>query len=129
MIFALSTRFGALWLGLRSGLRSRLRFGLRSALVLWRRFRGLNELRDAGLDRLVSGQLGLGVKLEVTPGPVKGVDHGVIARLPVALSVEKMAEQKVQGGRLTVPIADGKGTCGALTLSSLQKGSKGNFGQ
>jgi hypothetical protein len=116
MIFALGARFGALWLGLRSGLRC----GLRSALVVRRGFRGLNELRDAGLDRLVSGQLGLGVKLEVTLGPVKSVDHGVIARLPVALSVEKVAEQKVQGGRLTVPIADGKGTCGALTLSGLQ---------
>jgi hypothetical protein len=98
-------------------------------LFFGRRFSSLYELWDAGLDRLVSRQLGLGVKLEVTPGPVKGVDHGVVARLPVALCVEKMAEQKVQGGRLTVSIADGKGTCGALTLSSLQKRSKGIFGQ
>jgi hypothetical protein len=89
----------------------------------------LDKLWDAGLDRLVGRELGLGVKLEVPFRPVKGVDHSVVAGLPIALGVEKMTEQKVQRGRLTVPIADGKGTCGALTLSSLQKRSKGNFGQ
>ncbi len=104
--------------------------GLRDRLGIGRRFSsGLDELGDAGLDRLISGQLRLGVKLEVPPGPVKRIDDGVIARLPVSLSVKKMAEEKVQRGRLTVSIADGKGTCGALTLSSLQKRSKGNFGQ
>jgi hypothetical protein len=125
MIFALDARFCTLG----PGLRRRLWLWLGNALGLRRGNRGLNELGDASLDRLVSGQLGLGVKLEVTFRPVKGVDHDVIARLPVALGVEKMAEQKVQGGRLTVPIADGKGTRGALTLSSFQKRSKGNFGQ
>src|SRR6266849_2478580 len=125
MICALGARFGTLGSGLRPGFC----LVLLRALLFGRRLSGLNELGDACLDRLVGRQLGLGVKLEVALGPVKGVDHGVIARLPVALSVEEMAEQKVQGGRLTVPIADGKGTCGALTLSSLQKRSKGNFGQ
>jgi hypothetical protein len=125
MIFALGARFGTL----DSGLRRRLWFGLGPTLHLGRRLSGLNELGDAGLDRLVSGQLGLGVKLEITSGPVKGVDHGVIAGLPVGLGVKEMAEKKVQRGRLTVSIADGKGTCGALTLSSLQKRSKGHFGQ
>jgi hypothetical protein len=60
---------------------------------------------------------------------VERVDHGVVAVPPIALGVEKMTEEKVQRSRLTVPIADGKGTCGALTLSRLQKRSKGNFGQ
>jgi hypothetical protein len=89
----------------------------------------VHKLRDAGLDRLVGRELGFGVKLEVTFGPVKRVEDGIIAGLAIALGVEKMTEQKVQRGRLTVPIADGKGTCGALTLSRLQKRSKGNFGQ
>jgi hypothetical protein len=90
----------------------------------------VDQLRDARLDGLVGGELGLGVKLEVTLGPVKGADDGFVACLAVSLSVKEMAEQKVKRrGRLPVPIPDGKGTCGALTLSSLQKRSKGNFGQ
>jgi hypothetical protein len=125
MILALDARFCTLGPGLGLGLFMRLR----DRLGIGGRFSGLDELGDAGLDRLVSGQLRLGVKLEVALGPVKCVDDGVVARLPVSLSVKKMAEEKVQRGRLTVSIADGKGTCGALTLSSLQKRSKGNFGQ
>jgi len=121
MILALDTRFGTL--GPRLGL---FRGAPRPARQR-RSIQRLDELGDAGLDRLVSGQLRLGVKLEVALGPVKCVDHGVVSRLPVSLSVKKMAEEKVQRDRLTVSIADGKGTCGALTLSSLQKRSKGNF--
>jgi hypothetical protein len=89
----------------------------------------VDKFRDAGLDRLVGRELGFRVKLEVTFGPMQRVENGVVAVLPVALGVEEMTEQKVQGGRLTVSIADGKGTCGALTLSRLQKRPKGNFGQ
>jgi hypothetical protein len=89
----------------------------------------LHKLRDAGLDRLVGRELGFGVKLEVTFRPVQRVEHRLIAGAASALGVEKMTEQKVQRSRLTVSIADGKGTCGALTLSRLQKRSKGNFGQ
>jgi hypothetical protein len=89
----------------------------------------LHKLRDPGLDGLVGRELGFGVKLEVTFRPVKRVEDSIIAGLAIALGVEKMTEQKVQRSRLTVPIADGKGTCGALTLSRLQKRSKGNFGQ
>jgi hypothetical protein len=91
-------------------------------VCLGRRLSGLDELRDTGLDRLVSGELGLGVKLKVPFGPVECVDHGVIARGAVtALGVKKMTEQKVQRSRLSIPIADRKGTCGSLTLSRLQK--------
>jgi hypothetical protein len=125
MILALGARFGRLG----SGLGYRLFVRLFDWLGVGGRLSGLDELGDAGFDRLVSGQLRLGVKLEVALGPVECVDDGVVARLPVSLSVKKMAEEKVQRGRLTVSIADGKGTCGALTLSSLQKRSKGNFGQ
>jgi hypothetical protein len=89
----------------------------------------VDKLLDTGLDRFVGRELGLSVKLEVTFSPVKRVEHSLVAGLAIALGVEKMTEQKVQRGRLTVPIADGKGTCGALTLSRLQKRSKGNFGQ
>jgi hypothetical protein len=60
---------------------------------------------------------------------VQRVEHGFIARAASALGVEEMAEQKVQRCSLTVPIADGKGTRGALTLSSFQQRSKRNFGQ
>jgi len=81
----------------------------------------VDQLRDAGLDGFIGRELGLGIELEVAPGPVKGGDHSVIAGLPIALGVEEMAEQKVKRGRLSVPIADGKGTRGALTLSGLQK--------
>jgi len=129
MILALGPRFGMLRPGLRLGLRWGLSLRLHDGLGVGRRFSGLDELGDAGLDSLVSGQLRLGVKLEVSLGPVKCIEDGVIARLSVSLSVKKMAEEKVQRGRLTVSIADGKGTCGALTLSRLQKRSKGNFGQ
>jgi hypothetical protein len=52
---------------------------------------------------------------------MKRADDGVVAGLAIGLGVEKMTEQKVQRGRLTVSIADGKSTCGALTLSSFQK--------
>ena len=89
----------------------------------------MHKLRDPGLDRFVGRELGFGVKLEVAFRPVKRVEDGIVAGLAIALGVEKMTEQKVQRSRLTVPIADGKGTCGALTLSRLQKRSKGNFGQ
>jgi hypothetical protein len=81
----------------------------------------LDQLRDAGFDGFVGRELGFGVKLEVAPGPVKGGDHSIIAGLSVALGVEKMTEQKVKCGRLSVPIADGKGTRGALALSGLQE--------
>jgi hypothetical protein len=124
MIFTLGACVGPLRpsflhrLGLRFGLGC---LGLGCARRLGRRLCVLDQLCDAGPDRLIGRELGLGVELEVAPGPVKGCDHGVVARLPIALSVEEVAEQKVKGGRLSVPIADGKGTCGALTLSSLQK--------
>jgi hypothetical protein len=63
------------------------RFGFRGGV--WRSdFRGVDELGNAGLDRLIGRQLGLGVELEVPLGPVKGVDHSVIARLPIPLGVK-----------------------------------------
>src|SRR5438477_339694 len=60
------------------------------------------------------------VSLAVALRPVQRVDHGVVAGLAVALGMKKMSEQEVQRGRLPVPIADGKGTRGPLTLSGLQ---------
>jgi hypothetical protein len=127
MIFTLGARFRHR-LGLRFGLLRWLvsRFG--SALRPGRRFCRLDQLGDTGLDGLVGRQLRLGVKLEIAPGPVQGVDDSIVAGLPIALRVEKMPEQEVKGGRLPVPIADGKGTRGALALSRLQKRSKGNVG-
>jgi hypothetical protein len=128
MILTLGARFGPR-LGLALGFGRRFVLWLDGALRPGRRFCTLDQLGDPGLDRLVGRELGLGVKLEIALGPVEGVDHGVISGFPVALGVEKMPEQEVQRGRLTVPIADGKSTRGALTLSRLQKGSKGNVGQ
>ena len=119
MIFSLGSRLGLVdvLLGLRLGVW----------LGLWldrgspgRRIGGVDELRNACLDRLVGGELGLGVELEVALRPVQRVDHGVVAGLAVALGMKKMSEQEVQRGRLPVPIADGKGTRGPLTLSGLQ---------
>ena len=105
-------------------------FGLRfSGSRLRCRFRGVNELRDAGLDRLVGRQLGLGIELEIAFGPVESADHRVVAGLAIALGVKKMPEQEVQRRGFAVPIADGKGTCGPLTLSGFQKRSQGVFGQ
>jgi hypothetical protein len=55
-------------------------------------FGGLHKLWDAGFDRLVRRQLGLGVEFEVAPRPVESADHGVVARPPVALGVKQVAE-------------------------------------
>jgi hypothetical protein len=55
-------------------------------------------------DGLVGGQLGLGVELELAPGPAKRADDRVVARPSVALRVEQVAEQKVERGRLPVAI-------------------------
>jgi hypothetical protein len=81
---------------------------------------GLHKLWDAGLDRLVGRELGLGVEFEVAPRPVERADHRVVAQSPVALGVKQMAEEKVERGRLPVPIMDREGARRPLTLSSLQ---------
>ena len=111
------------------GLGHRLCLGL-SGSGLGFRVRGVHQVRDACLDRLVGGQLGLGVELEVALGPVKRVDHGIVARLAVTtLGMKKMSEEEVQRGGLPVPIADDKGTRRPLTLSGFEKRTKGGFGQ
>jgi len=89
----------------------------------------MNQLRDAGLDSLVSRQLGLGVELELALGPAERADDGIVARFAIALGMEEMAEQEVKRGRLTVAISEGKGTRGPLALGRFQKRAKGDFGE
>ena len=121
MILSLHPRLRAL-----DGRRG-LRFRRRSARS--GRVGGRDELRYPRLDRLVRRQLRLGVELEIALRPVKGADDCVVARLAVALGVEEVSEKEVQRRGLTVPIPDGKGARGPLTLSGLQERSKGVFGK
>ncbi|OLC16060.1 MAG: hypothetical protein AUH32_02110 [Actinobacteria bacterium 13_1_40CM_66_12] len=131
-----SSRLGCVNLLLRYGLVSVLRLGFgcgrRCRLgrsVFGRSLSRVNELGDAGLDRFVCRQLRLGVELELALRPGERIDDSVVARLPVALSMEEMAEEKVQRGRLTVAIAKGKGTCRPLALGGFQKRAKRDFGE
>jgi len=49
--------------------------------------------------------------------------------IAVALRMKQMAEEKVQRGRLAVPIPEGKRTCRPLALGGFQKRTQGDFGQ
>jgi hypothetical protein len=83
-------------------------------------FGGVDELGDAGLDRLVSRELGLGIEIELAFAPVEGADDGVVAGGPFPRSVKEVAEQEVERRRLAIPISERKRTGGALALSGLQ---------
>ncbi len=89
----------------------------------------MNELGNSSLDGLVSRQLRLGVEIELPLGPGQRADDGIVAGLPIALGVKKMAEKKIQGGRLTVAISKGKGTCRPLALGGFQERAKRDFGE
>jgi hypothetical protein len=125
--FHLSLRFGLL-----AALPSRLglldHWGL-GCIWLGCGFGGVDKLGDAGLDRLIGRELGLGVEVELALAPVEGADHCVIARRPVSLRVEEVAKQEVERSRLAGPISERKRTRGPVGLSGLQQRSKGDFGE
>ncbi len=87
MISALLWCIGRRWSGLLGNL-FRARLG------------GLNELRDARLDSLVRRELRFGVELELATAPTERADDRGVACHAVALRVEQMTEQEVQGSRL-----------------------------
>ncbi|HWO92805.1 MAG TPA: hypothetical protein VNP53_12645 [Methylomirabilota bacterium] len=89
----------------------------------------MNELRDSRLDCLVGRQFRFGVELELALGPCQRADDSVVAGLSIALRVKKVAEKEIQGGRLTVAIAKGKGTCRPLALGGFQERAKRDFGE
>jgi len=89
----------------------------------------MNELCDSRFDCLVSRQFRFGVELELALGPRESADDSVVAGLSMALRVKKVAEKEIQGGRLTVAIAKGKGTCRPLALGRFQKRAKRDFGE
>jgi len=89
----------------------------------------MNELGDPGLDGLVSRQLSLRIEVELALGPGQRADDSIVAGLPIALGVKKVAEKEIQGGRLTVAIAKGKGTCRPLALGGFQQRAKRDFGE
>ncbi len=95
MLSPLRFWLGPLGLGLFGRSVTRRRFMVARGFFIGavgRRVGRVDELGDAGLDRLVGRQLGLGVELEVASRPVKSVDDGLVAGLAVALCVEQVTE-------------------------------------
>ncbi len=64
------------------------------------RLGSLNELGDARLHSLIRGQLRFGVELELAAAPAERTDDRGVAGHTVALRVEEVTEQEVQGSRL-----------------------------
>ena len=80
----------------------------------------LDQLRDRTLDRLVGGELGLGVEVELPVAPRERGDDSVITGGGVTCRVEQVAEQEVQGGCAAAVLAQRQRPRSPFSLGCLQ---------
>src|SRR5439155_8037577 len=85
-------------------------------------------LWNGRLDRLVGGQLGLGVEVEIAVVPGQRADHGVVAGHAFIERVKEMSEQEIKSAAAAV-VAQRERAGGALGLRLFQQRSKLDFGK